>query len=63
MDTRESIPTEVRAGVEASALFDALRRGDFTAAAQAQERLRELGWHVSREEPRPHRRKGKGVHS
>ena len=40
MYTAESIPPEVRASVEANALFDALRRGDYAAAAKAQERLR-----------------------
>jgi hypothetical protein len=52
MDTRETIPPEIRACVEANALFDALRRGDFTAAAHAQDRLREMGWCVKREPPK-----------
>jgi hypothetical protein len=57
METVEPIPPEIRAGVEANALFDAVRRGDFASAAQAQEKLRELGWYLSREQPRPQKRK------
>jgi hypothetical protein len=53
----EPIPPEIRAGVEANALFDALRRGDYVTAARAQVRLRELGWHLSRETPRAYRRR------
>jgi hypothetical protein len=49
MSTMESIPPEARASVEANALFDAVRRGDYAAAAKAQERLRELGWIIARE--------------
>jgi hypothetical protein len=45
----EQIPVEIRARVEANALFDAVRWGDYASAAQAQERLRALGWHLSRE--------------
>ena len=48
MDTSEDIPVEIRARVEANALFDALRAGDYTSAAQSQERLRVLGWHILR---------------
>jgi hypothetical protein len=55
MVTAEVIPAEVRARVEANALFDALRTGDYTGAAQAQERLRLLGWYVSREPGRKRR--------
>lgn len=55
MDPSEDIPVEIRARVEAAALFDALRSGDYTVAAQAQESLRVLGWHLSRE-PVPQRR-------
>ena len=33
METDEPIPPEIRAGVEANAVFDALRRGDFASAA------------------------------
>jgi hypothetical protein len=47
--TSEDIPIEVRARVEANALFDALQAGDYSRAAKAQERLRTLGWYVSRE--------------
>jgi hypothetical protein len=49
VDTREDIPVEIRARVEANALFDALQVGDYAVAAQAQESLRALGWYVSRQ--------------
>jgi hypothetical protein len=52
----EAIPHEIRAEVETNALFSALRRGDFAAAAHAQERLRQMGWHLTRETPQPQRR-------
>jgi hypothetical protein len=58
--TVDPVPIEIRAQIEASAVFDALRRGDLTAAARAQERLREMGWHLTREvpkQPRPRRRR------
>jgi hypothetical protein len=55
LDTPEDIPVEIRARVEANALFDALRSGDYAGAALAQERLRALGWYVTRE-PVAHRR-------
>jgi hypothetical protein len=45
----DEIPVEIRARVEANALFDALRSGDYASAAQAQERLRALGWIVRRD--------------
>ena len=62
MSTPQSIPDEIRASVEANAMFDALRRGDFAAAARAQERLSEMGWYVSREpKPRPRRKAGRSV--
>jgi hypothetical protein len=48
VEAPDDIPTEVRARIEANALFDALREGDYASAARAQERLRALGWHVSR---------------
>jgi hypothetical protein len=57
METEEPIPDEIRAEVEANALFTALRRGDYVAAGRAQERLQALGWYVSREAPRSHRRR------
>jgi hypothetical protein len=57
MSTVEPIPPEIQAGVEANALFDALRRGDYATAARAQERLREMGWRLSREMPKPQRRR------
>jgi hypothetical protein len=55
MGTAQPIPPEIQAGVEANALFDALRRGDYATAAHAQERLKEMGWHISRQAPRPQR--------
>jgi hypothetical protein len=55
MSPSDDIPVEIRARVEANALFNALQVGDYAGAAQAQERLRSLGWHVSRE-PAPRRR-------
>ena len=48
MNAAIEIPIETRAAVECNALFDALRRSDYPAAARAQERLRELGWDVRR---------------
>ena len=56
MSDTEAIPPEIRAGVEANALFDAVRRGDFAAAATAQEKLRELGWNISRQQSKPPKR-------
>jgi hypothetical protein len=47
--TSEDIPVEVRARIEANVLFDALQAGDYAGAAHAQERLRSLGWCVSRD--------------
>jgi hypothetical protein len=60
MEATVDIPPEMRASVECNALFDALRRGDYAAAASAQNRLRELGWTVTRED-RP-KRVRKGAH-
>jgi hypothetical protein len=51
VETQELIAPETRARVEANALFEAVRQGDYQAAAVAQQRLKELGWHVSREQP------------
>ena len=51
-DETPHIPNEIRASVEANALFDAVRHGDFAGAAQAQARLRDLGWYLSRN-PQP----------
>ena len=59
MNTAEDIPVEVRARVEATALFAALQTGDYASAARAQERLRSLGWHVTRE-PSPRQRVSRG---
>ena len=63
MSTMEPIPPEIQAGIEANALFDALRRGDLATAARAQLRLREMGWHLSRETPKPRRRAKARDHS
>jgi hypothetical protein len=56
MEAPIQIPVEARAAVECNALFDALRHGDYSAAARAQERLRELGWDVRRLSSKPARR-------
>jgi hypothetical protein len=54
--TEIPIPVEIRATVETTAFFDALRRGDYAGAARAQERLRALGWDVARyPAPQPRR--------
>lgn len=55
-DKEKPIPPEIRAAVEANCLFDALLRGELDLAAKAQARLRELGWYITREAPRPTRR-------
>jgi hypothetical protein len=52
------IPAEIRATVETNAFFDALRDGDYAAAARAQERLRALGWDISRH-PSPQTRRSR----
>ena len=52
MSTVDAIPPEIQAGVEANAMFDAIRRGDFATAARAQARLKEMSWHLSRELPK-----------
>lgn len=48
MSTSADIPVEIRARVEANALFDAVREGDYAAAAAIQGRLRAMGWYVGR---------------
>ncbi len=53
MDPVATIQPEIRASVGANAFFLALRDGDYASAAKSQERLKELGWHLSREAPRP----------
>lgn len=55
----DDIPPEIKAQAACGIFFDALREGDYASAAKSQERLRELGWHLSRESPcpRPSRRK------
>jgi hypothetical protein len=57
MQQRDHIPLEIRAHAEASALFLALHRGELAQAAQAQERLRQLGWNLTKEQPKQDRRK------
>jgi hypothetical protein len=57
MQGTQQIPAEVRASVEANVLFDAVHRGDFVAAAEAQERLKEMGWYLGREQPRNQKRR------
>lgn len=52
----EPIPPEIHARVAANTLFDAVRRGDYATAAKAQERLRGLGWHLTREPDNPARK-------
>ena len=59
LDATEEIPVEIRANVEANCLFDALRSGDYASAAKAQERLRSLGWHLTREPARAKRAGGR----
>jgi hypothetical protein len=52
MTSTDSIPPEARAQVECNALFEALRRGDYAAAAAAQEQLRKFGWILTRKTER-----------
>ncbi len=56
MESIEATTSEYSAGAVANILFDALRRGDFSAAARAQERLAQLGWYLTKEPPAPQRR-------
>lgn len=63
MDGTKSSPPEIRAEVEVNILFDALRRGDYAAAAKAQERLHELGWYITRERPRSKKRNQKPLYA
>ncbi len=58
MDPPDRISPEIRARAEANALFLALHRGELARAAQAQERLRLLGWNLTREQPKPGRGEG-----
>jgi hypothetical protein len=57
VDATIDIPIEVQARIEANAFFEALRAGDYASAAEAQERLRAIGWHISREVPRQTRKR------
>jgi hypothetical protein len=52
MGPEDPIPIEVRAEVECRQFFAALREGDYTAAAAAQQQLRKLGWTLTRETER-----------
>jgi hypothetical protein len=54
METQVRSETLVR--ISLNTMLDALARGDFVEAAREQERLRDLGWYISREAPRPRRR-------
>jgi hypothetical protein len=51
------IPSEAMARAECNILFGSLIQGDFAGALRAQERLRQMGWYVSREAPKPPRRR------
>jgi hypothetical protein len=53
MDDITSIRTETLVRIEVNALLDALTRGDFAEAAEAQARPKGLGWYITREAPRP----------
>jgi hypothetical protein len=53
MSDRAALQPEIKASIEAHALFDALSRGDLSEAARAQKRLRSMGWTVTRERPKP----------
>ena len=63
MDNATEIPPEIRATVEANAFFDAVRSGDYQEAAASQERLREMGWHLSRVAPNRQAKRVKAVRS
>jgi hypothetical protein len=54
MDVQANAEALVRLSL--NTLLDALERGDFEEAAREQARLRELGWYIARESPRPRRR-------
>jgi hypothetical protein len=56
VDSYIDVPVEIQARVEANLFFDALRAGDYAGAARAQDNLRALGWHVSREPARTSKR-------
>jgi hypothetical protein len=58
MQQSDHISPEIRARAEANALFLALHHGELDKAARAQERLRQLGWNLTREQPRSERREG-----
>jgi hypothetical protein len=57
MAQSDQISPELRARAEANALFWALHRGELNRAAEAQQRLRQLGWNLTREQPKPEGRK------
>ena len=52
-EPQDDIPPEIKAQAACGIFFVALREGDYASAARSQERLKELGWHLSREAPRP----------
>ncbi len=56
MELTDHISLEIRARAEANALFLALHHGELAQAATHQERLRQLGWILTREQPKPRRR-------
>jgi hypothetical protein len=49
------VRSETLVRIALNTMLDALTRGDFAVAAREQERLRELGWYISREAPRSRR--------
>ena len=52
-EPQDDTPPEIKAQAACGIFFVALREGDYASAAKSQERLKELGWHLSRESPRP----------
>ena len=60
MESVEATPSEYAPGAVANIFFDALRHGDYSAAAKAQERLAQLGWYLTKEPPAPRRSRRKG---
>jgi hypothetical protein len=55
MRQSDPVSPEIRARAEANALFLALHRGELDKAALAQQRLRQLGWNLTKEQPQPKR--------
>ena len=52
----KEVRSETLVRISLNTMLDALGRGDFAVAAREQERLRGMGWYISREAPRPRRR-------